>query len=270
MIKLSVEIGNRKVEYRVNSPDELDRALSEIKALVGEGVKRKCTRNSWYIRVRPEILLEILIEAYSSYKSGALRVSDVVERWLQERGYNKSLARVITPTVSALGLSEEGLFNRRAVEYGRALANGGTPKILADALEENCIINEIMSEARKGCRSLDEVVVKVFESYGKSIRKDEVVYTSQLIRLIHGDPCESACNKVIDVLKGREECIGRVEEDCRDREEFVRSLLDYCRGVLFELFEKLDVGVRIDSLNYRLVQNGIYVATTKNLSLIHI
>jgi len=265
VIKLSVEFEDLRVEYRVSSVDELEGIFSEIRKIVERGDRRRCIRNSWYIRVRPEILLDIIVEAYNSYKLGVVKVGEVVERYLQDRGYSKSLARVITPTISALGLSEEGVFNRRAIEYGKMLSSTRSPRILEKALEENCIINEVVSEARRGCRSLDEVVVRVFENYGKSIRRDEVAYTSQLIRMVYGDLCENLCAQVVDVARGSRDCVGSApSEDCRSKEYFAKGLLDSCKDVIVELFNKLDIGIRLDSIEYKHVKGGVYIASTKN------
>jgi hypothetical protein len=230
---VEVRIGEKA--YSIREPQDLERLCLELRRALYEG--RECAYNSWYIRVPPERILEILKEAYSSYLKGEAGVGPVVERYLERLGLSKSLARTITPTLSALGLSSAGAFSKTALEAGRSLYGGAKHEALAilrEAAAKNCVLRDIMVRLGGRCEGLAAVVEDVLRSYGKSPRADEVKYTAELVRLLY-PPC-APCNFA---------CINKEAfTTCAD------SLVEAVMANIGDLFEKLDISILPSYLAY--------------------
>ncbi|MEM4061005.1 MAG: hypothetical protein QXK11_10920, partial [Pyrobaculum sp.] len=109
MVLIRVD-GNEEVVSTVEDLEKLCKRLRE------ELQRAQCQYHSWYIRIPPDRLLALLKKAYMKYLQGMLSVGDVLAEFLDENKLSKSLARVITPTLSALGLTAGGKFTATAVE----------------------------------------------------------------------------------------------------------------------------------------------------------
>ncbi|MGC8583564.1 MAG: hypothetical protein ACP5I3_08175 [Thermoproteus sp.] len=236
---MQVKVGERL--YEVRSLAELEALCAELRS----ALEAKCVYNSWYIRVPPDRLLEIAAEAYLSYLRGEAEVGAVVGRYLERLGLSKSLARTITPTLSALGLSAGGVFSRQALEMGRLFHEGRRREALAalrDAALKNCVIRDIVERLGDGCDGLAEAVDAVLRSYGKSPRPDEAKYTADLVRAIH-PPCTPCSFNCVD-----------------------KASLASCAGALVEraiygaadLFEKLDISILPMHLALVKAREGLY------------
>ncbi|CCC82680.1 hypothetical protein [Thermoproteus tenax] len=221
---MQIKVGDKL--YEVKSVADLEKLCSELRGALEDG----CIYNSWYIRVPPERLLEILSAAYTSYLRGDVDVASVVGRYLEERGLNKSLTRTITPTLSALGLSSGGVFSKQALEVGRLLYSGRRSEaaaVLREISLRNCIIREIIEKLGESCDKLGEVVETTLRSYGKTLRADEVKYTGEFVRVIH-PPC-TPCNFSCIDKNGLPSCYNALIE---------RTLYS-----VIDLFERLDIAL---------------------------
>jgi hypothetical protein len=221
---VQVKVGERL--YEVRSQADLEALCAELKS----ALEARCIYNSWYIRVPPDRLLEIAEEAYLSYLRGEAEVGPVVGRYLERLGLSRSLARTITPTLSALGMSAGGVFSRQALEIGRLIHEGRRREALSalrEAALRNCVVRDVVERLGDGCEGLAEAVDAVLRGYGKQPRPDEAKYTADLVRAIH-PPCTPCSLSCVD-----------------------RASLASCAGALVEraiygaadLFEKLDISV---------------------------
>lgn len=222
--------------FELKSPDDLEKLCAELRKVVASA-EGGCTFNSWYMRISPERLLDILREAYSAYLRGEISVGAVLERYLQAQGLSKSLARTITPTFSALGLSTSGAFSKTALEVGRALYGGSRAEALAAlraAAKRNCVLRDIM-ERMRGCEGgLAALVEEVLRSYGKPPRADEIRYTADLVKLLH--PACAPC-----------------DFNCADKEALAAcadAVVDAVMSNIADLFEKLDISIQPAHLSY--------------------
>jgi hypothetical protein len=176
-----VRVGDR--QFEVSSLEDLERLC---RALRDEILSRRQCHGSWYIRVPPGRLEAILERAYLRSLRGELGVSGAVAELLSEGGLSKSLARVITPTLSSLGLASMGVFTKEAVEIGRLLHEGRADAArlrLRELARNNCVLREIAERARD-CSDLERAAAEVLAYYGRTPRRDEVRYTAELIRML--------------------------------------------------------------------------------------
>lgn len=241
-----VRIGD--LELKVSSPQDLEEACLKLREAIS---RPRCTYNSWYVRMPPERLLELLAYAYRSYSAGVVNSTHVVYRFLEERGLSRSLSRTITPTLSALGLTAGGKFTSAALEIGR-LASEGKAEELRRALHQvasrNCVLAEIMERAQS-CEGLEEATVAVLNAYGRGPRQDEVKYTVELLRA--ADPRCAECN--FDCASAS--MLAR----CRDR------LAQVALASSKDLLDRLDISVLPDHLE--LVKAGQdYLVTVRGTS----
>jgi len=198
--------------------------------------KSECQYNSWYIRVPPERLFALLKKAYMKYAQGVLNASDVIAEFLDEYKLSRSLARTITPTLSSLGLTTAGKFTAVAIELGKLLHEGRLEEAkekLRVLFAKNCVLKEILERAAD-CSELEKSVAIVLTGYGKSIRFDELKYTTELLRMAHPkcENCDMSCvtrDKIIH-------CI----------EKIIQLSAPHMR----ELFEKLDITLLPEHLEY--------------------
>lgn len=236
---MQVRFGDRI--YEVRSPADLEAICAELKA----ALEARCTYNSWYIRIPPERLLEILSEAYLSYLKGEASVAAVVERYLERLGLSRSLARTITPTLSALGMSTGGVFSKQAVELGRLIREGRRGEAAAalrEAALKNCVLRDVVDKLGDSCEDLVQAVESVLRSYGKSPRSDEVKYTADLIRLIH-PPCTPCSFNCVD--KASLSACGQ-------------ALVERAIYGASDLFEKLDISILPMHLALVKIGAGLY------------
>lgn len=241
-----VKIGD--LELKVASPQDLEEVCRRLKESLA---RPRCIYNSWYVRVPPERLLELLEYAYRRYSTGVINSTHVVYRFLEERGLARSLSRTITPTLSALGLTAGGKFTSVALEIGR-LAGEGRSEELRQALHQvvsrNCVLAEVMEKAQ-GCEGLEGAAAAVLSAYGRGPRQDEVRYTVELLRL--ADPRCAECN--FDCAT-----VGMLAR-CRDR--LAQLALTSSR----DLLDRLDISVLPDHLE--LVKVGQdYLVTVRGTS----
>lgn len=243
---MEVRIGEKA--YLIKELQDLERLCLELRKALYEG--HECIYNSWYIRVPPERILDILREAYASYLKGEASVGLVIERYLERLGLSRSLVRTITPTLSALGLSSAGAFSKTALEAGRHLYSGAKHEALAvlrEAAARNCVLRDIMMRLGGRCEELASIVEDVLRSYGKSPRADEIKYTVELVKLLY-PPC-APCNFA-----------------CINKEAFVAcadSLVEAVMANVGDLFEKLDISILPLHLTYVKTEEG-YKAFVKD------
>ncbi len=235
---MQVRVGDRV--YEIKSQAELEALCRELRASLD-----KCAYNSWYIRIPPDRLLEILAEAYLSQSKGEVSVASVVGRYLERLGLSKSLTRTITPTLSALGLSAGGVFSRSAIEVGRLVYEGRRGEAIAAlraAALKNCVLRDIVEKLGDACDDLINVVESALRSYGKSLRSDEVKYTAELIKLVHPPctPCSLNCVDMASLSVCGQALVERAISNASD------------------LFEKLDISLLPMHLTLVKVGDGLY------------
>lgn len=236
---MQVRVGDRV--YEVKSQAELEAFCRELRAALED----RCSYNSWYIRIPPDRLLEILAEAYLSHSKGEVSVALVVGKYLERLGLSKSLVRTITPTLSALGLSTNGVFSRLAVEAGRLVYEGKRGEAVAAlraAALKNCVLRDIIEKLGESCDDLAGVVESALRSYGKSPRSDELKYTAELIKLVHPPctPCSFNCVDKASISACGQALVERALHDASD------------------LFEKLDISILPIHLTLAKVKEGLY------------
>jgi hypothetical protein len=239
-----VRIGGYEVE--ITTVEDLEQLCKKLSEEVQRG---ECRFNSWYIRMPPDRLLALLKKAYVKYTQGVVYVVDVIAEFLEENRLAKSLYRVITPTLSSLGLAATGKFTGAAVEIGRLLAEGRleeAKKKLQELVYRNCILKEII-ERNKDCSELEKTVEAVLVAYGKNIRFDEVKYTAELLKMVHprcGD-CNLKCPSADRLLA------------CGER------LIQLSHLHLRELFEKLDISLLPEHLEYVGIDSSVYLISVR-------
>ncbi|MCU7786596.1 hypothetical protein ODS41_01460 [Pyrobaculum sp. 3827-6] len=220
-------------EEVVATVDDLERLCKRLRE---ELQRSECQYNSWYIRVPPDRLLALLKRVYVKYAQGVLGVGDVISEFLDEYKLSRSLARVITPTLSSLGLTASGKFTAAAVEVGKLLHEGRLDEArerLRSIFARNCVLREIMEKAAD-CAEIEKAVVSVLTAYGKSLRFDEVKYTVELLKIAH-PRCED-CNLSCVTPRKIANCVERI----------VQLAAPHTR----ELFEKLDISLLPEHLEY--------------------
>ncbi|ABP51091.1 MULTISPECIES: hypothetical protein [Pyrobaculum] len=242
MVLIRVD-GNEEVVSTVEDLEKLCKRLRE------ELQRAQCQYHSWYIRIPPDRLLALLKKAYMKYLQGMLSVGDVLAEFLDENKLSKSLARVITPTLSALGLTAGGKFTATAVEVGRLLHEGRldeAKELLRAIFAKNCVLKEVMDKA-SDCSSIDKEVESVLAGYGKRVRFDELKYTTELLRFVHPscEDCDFSCATPSKVVH----CAEKV----------VQLSVGYWR----ELFEKLDISILPEHFSYIRLDDQTFLVTVK-------
>jgi len=241
---VQIRIDGRVEEVR--TVEELEQLCKKLREeLQGSG----CQYHSWYIRVPPDRLLAILRKAFVKYSQGVLAVGEVISEYLEENKLSKSLSRVITPTLSSLGLMAGGKFTAAAVELGRLLAEGRSEEAfekLRQLVMRNCVLREVVENVGD-CAELEKVVASVLAAYGKSVRFDELKYTAELIKLI--EPRCSGC-----------------EFKCVTPEKIAactQRLVQIATPHMRELFEKLDISLLPEHLDYVQIARDAYSINVK-------
>ncbi len=254
-MKVRVDVNGTVKELSVSSLEDVEELCSELRGLLSSA-QSGCVRNSWYIRIPPEKLLALLRTAYDMYLKGVLSISEVVENYLERHGLNKSLTRVITPTLSSLGLTQDGIFTRLAIELGKSVAEGrmaDTISLLGRIAMTNCVLSLIVDRARQErCADLYGIVSRTLSEFGKSPRKDEVAYTAALVRLAFPDLCGDGCpnldTQCVPSNYPFDKCVERIYQYLsREKAEIV-----------MELFEKLDISLLPQHLAVRRRDEGVY------------
>ena len=152
----------------------------------------RCTFRTWYIRIHPAVILELLTRA----RAGMV-VSDVLADFLNSKGLKHSLARVVTPTLSALGLAQRGVFTDVAEVVGSAIRRGEDVTGMIRALvEENCVLRQVLARVMSGAEPRSATYV-VLSKMGKR-RSDEIGYTAKLIEMAIGG---KAVHNYIDIIR---------------------------------------------------------------------
>lgn len=177
---------NGKV-YLVPESD-VDRLCDEIRNYAAQ-----CRFRTWYIRVHPAVILELLTRA----KAGA-PVNSILPAYLSSRGLKQSLARVITPTLSSLGLIQGGVFTDVAEIIGEAIKRGDDVTGMIRALvEENCILRRILTKVLNGAEP-KSAAYSILSEVGKR-RSDEIGYTAKLIEMAIGG--RASHNYITNIIK---------------------------------------------------------------------
>ncbi|ACB40396.1 hypothetical protein [Pyrobaculum neutrophilum] len=238
-----VRVGDRDI--RVDTVEDLEKLCSSLKELL----QGECQYHSWYIRIPPERLLALLRKAYVKYTQGVVSVGDVISEYLEENKLSKSLARTITPTLSSLGLASSGRFTSSAVEVGRLLYEGRSSdareRLRALALK-NCVLKEIL-ERINDCAELEKATETVLASYGKSVRFDELKYTVELLKMVSPRcrECDLRCATAETIYA------------CGER------IIQLAAPHIRELFEKLDISLLPEHLNYVNAEPSTYLLSVK-------
>ncbi len=254
-MKVRIDAHGTTKELVLSSLEDVEELCGELRSLLASA-HSGCIRNSWYIRIPPEKLLALLRTAYEMYLKGVLSVGDVVEHFLEQQGLNRSLTRVITPTLSSLGLTSDGIFTRPAIELGRSMAEGridGALALLGKMASSNCVLSLIVDRARQErCADLHNIVSRTLSEFGKNPRKDEVAYTVSFIRLAFPDLCGDGCPS----LDPR--CVGSDYPFDKCIDDIYQHLYKERGDVITELFEKLDISLLPQHLNIRMRGEGMY------------
>jgi len=239
-----VRIGD--YEEEVATAEDLERLCKKLKEELQRG---GCRFNSWYIRIPPDRMLNLLKKAYVKYTQGVVGTGEVIAEFLEENRLAKSLYRTITPTLSSLGLAASGKFTEVAIEIGRLIAEGKSGDVksrLRDLVYKNCVLKEMIEKA-KDCSELERAVESVLTAYGKSVRFDELKYTAELLRIVH-PKCEQ-CNLSCPSAERLQTCAER--------------LIQLSHPHMRELFEKLDISLLPEHLDYVSVDNSSYLLSVK-------
>jgi hypothetical protein len=233
-------------EEEVATAEDLERLCKKLKE---ELQKSGCRFNSWYIRISPDRLLNLLKKAYIKYTQGVVSTAEVIAEFLEENRLAKSLYRTITPTLSSLGLAASGKFTSAAIEIGRLIAEGKSGDVksrLRDLVYKNCVLREIIEKARD-CSELERAVEDVLTAYGKSVRFDELKYTAELLRMVHPkcEECDLSCPSAERL------------QTCAER------LIQLSYPHIRELFEKLDISLLPEHLDYVPADKSAYLLRVK-------
>ncbi len=254
-MKVRIDAYGTSKELVLSSLEDVEELCGELRSLLASAPSG-CIRNSWYIRVPPEKLLALLKAAYEMYLKGVLSVGDVVEHFLERQGLNRSLTRVITPTLSSLGLTSDGIFTRPAIELGRSIAEGRMDDALAllgKMAASNCVISLMVDRARQErCGDLHGIVSRTLSEFGKNPRRDEVSYTVSFIRLAFPDLCRDECPRLDPHCVGAGYPFGKCVSDV------YQHLYEERGDIITELFEKLDISLLPQHLNIRMRGEGVY------------
>lgn len=241
------------VLIRVGDHEEVVATVEDLerfcKRLREELQKPECQYNSWYIRVPPDRLFALLKKVYVKYTQGVLGVGDVISEFLDEYRLSKSLARIITPTLSSLGLSTSGKFTAAAVEIGKLLYEGRLEEArerILSLFAKNCVLKEIMEKVTD-CPEIEKAVVSVLTAYGKSLRFDEVKYTAELLKTAHPrcEDCDLSCVTPRKISN----CVERI----------IQLAAPHTR----ELFEKLDISLLPEHLEYLRADGSTFLISVR-------
>ncbi|MEM0369464.1 MAG: hypothetical protein QXK71_00385 [Pyrobaculum sp.] len=236
-----IRIGDRE-EY-IASVEDLERLCRQLR----EELQKECQFHSWYIRISPERLFALLKKAYIKYTQGVLNTGEIILEFLDDNKLSKSLVRTITPTLSSLGLTASGKFTAAAVEIGRLIYENRLEDVkakLRQLVYRNCILKEIL-ESSRDCDDIEKTVASVLTAYGKSIRLDELKYTTELLKILKCEDCDFKCMSVDRLSR----CLDRV----------VKLTLDHVR----DLFERLDITLLPEHLEYSKVDKTTYLLNVK-------
>ncbi len=162
---------------------------------------KNCIVKTWYIRIPPERLLNILRFAYQTKCED---VKKLLNEYLSVTGLSKSNIRVITPTLSALRLSLGNKLTEQALTIGKYLTENAIEKamdILFELALTNCMLREILDEIYStDTNTFQEAVKKVLERKG-NLRKDELTYTTELIKMLYRYSSKCRCYIVRNLLR---------------------------------------------------------------------
>ncbi|NPA23420.1 MAG: hypothetical protein GXO23_03895 [Crenarchaeota archaeon] len=193
---------------------------------------KSCTVKTWYIRIPPERLLNILRFAYQTKCED---VKKLLNDYLSVTGLSKSNIRVITPTLSALRLSLGNRLTEQALLIGKYLSENSMDKAM-DMLFElaltNCMLREIIEELYStDTNTFQEVVKRVLERKG-NLRKDELTYTTDLVKLLYRHSVKCRCFIVKNLFRTylyerRKVYINNVPGECLL--DIVELLIQYVR-----------------------------------------
>ncbi|MFN3804313.1 MAG: hypothetical protein ACK4SY_04600 [Pyrobaculum sp.] len=222
----------------INTVEDLERLCEKLRKEL-----ERCQYHSWYIRMPPDRLFSLLRKAYIKYTQGVVNVAHVISEFLEENKLSRSMSRVITPTLSSLGLRSAERFTPEAIEVGRLLFEGKFDEArarLRRLAAKNCVLREVMEGLN--CVELEKSVEAVLAAYGKNIRLDELKYTAEFLRAI--DPrcgnCDFKCST-------REKIYS-----CKDK------LIQISMGHVRDLFEKLDISLLPEHLDVTRRDGGVY------------
>ena len=173
-----------------------------IKALDGkeqhlacqEEPRKDCIVRTWYIRYPLERILNLLKYAASTNCTDARKV---LEDYFTIAGLSKSNVRVIYPTLSALQLQVGNRLTNEAIQIGKLLAENKLDKaadLLFQQALKNCVLKEIIeSILSTDTNAFSEYVKKVLEKKSNNVRRDELVYTVELLRFLYRNSPKCRC-----------------------------------------------------------------------------
>ncbi len=162
---------------------------------------RDCVVRTWYIRYPLERILNLLKYAASTNCTDARRV---LEDYFTISGLSKSNVRVIYPTLSALQLQIGNRLTNEALQIGKLLIENKIDKaadLLFQQSLKNCVLKEIIdSILSTDTNSFTEYVKKVLEKKSSNIRRDELVYTVELLRFLYRNSPRCRCYVVRNIF----------------------------------------------------------------------
>ncbi len=231
--------------YDLKIFQDIDRAVQYLREMIEKALDsgniyetqcteegKGCTVKTWYIRIPPDRLLNILRFAYQTKCED---VKKLLNDYLSVTGLSKSNIRVITPTLSALRLSVGNKLTEHAITIGKYLSENLIEKaadILFELALSNCMLREIIEELYStDTNTFQETVKKVLERKG-NIRKDELTYTTELIKLLYRYSTRCRCYIVKNLFRSylyekRKVYINSIPQECLL--DIVELLIQYVR-----------------------------------------
>jgi len=172
-----LENGGDPREIRVGTKDDALRIISkELDSL--SKAKDSC-RDGWYIRVPPRRILDFL---GFMVRSRIMNVNLGLRRYLESQGLNPSNMRIILPTLTALGLVNNGELTSESLQIGSSFVENDWDTLYGALLKvslSNCFLRDIINKLTHGSSDLESLVK------ASGLRRwDEVRYTAELLKMI--------------------------------------------------------------------------------------
>ncbi len=234
-----------------------------------------CTIKTWYIRFPPERILNILRFAYQT------KIDDIkklLDEYLTVAGLSKSNARVITPTLSALRLLVGNRLTDSALSIGKYLCENMIEKA-ADMLFEqsllNCVLREILLEIYStDTNTFQDSVKKVLEKKGY-LRKDELNYTTDLIKFLYRNSVKCRCFIAKNLIRTylyerRRVYINTIPSECLS--EIFEILIEYLKMYKPYILQSLldPINSRVDRVELFKKDSTLFIYDRQSESSIHV
>ncbi len=214
-MRLNVRIFDANGEYVLEDLDNntvrvfsrIEDLLDHLKAMVtasrrSESKSNLVSTGSWYIRFPIIRILDILRFAY---RTKIVELNALLAQYLESHGLSRSNARVLSPTFTSLGLHVNGRLQDSALKIGEHLERGQiseAARILYALSLNNGVLREILRSVFYLEESKLQSQIKDVLSRFNMCRKDEILYTTQLIKFLIDNCVECRCQIVQNQLRG--------------------------------------------------------------------